>query len=95
VTGIVSSIAFVVPAGTITVDSSDGTGKRYRFMTARPTELATQGFTHGSLKPGDQVTITGILANSGEIADGLITASATTITGPDGRKLFDRAEIPK
>jgi hypothetical protein len=91
VTGIVSSIAFVVPAGTITVDSSDGTGKRYRFMTAGPAELAQQGFTHGSLRLGEQVTITGVLANGGEAVDGLITARATTVTGPDGRKLFDRA----
>jgi hypothetical protein len=93
VTGVVASIAFVTPAGTITVDSTDGTGKRYRFMTAGPAELATQGFTHDSLKPGDQVTITGMPANGGETVDGLITARATTVTGPDGRKLFDRAML--
>jgi hypothetical protein len=93
VTGIVSSIAFVVPDGTITVDSSDGSGKRYRFVTAGPAILAAQGFTHDSLKPGDQVTITGMLANGGETVDGLITARATAITGPDGRKLFDRALV--
>jgi hypothetical protein len=61
VTGIVASIAFVVPEA------------------------------HGSLRVGDQVTITGILANGGETTDGLITARATTITGPDGHKVFDRA----
>lgn len=93
VTGIVSSIAFVAPDGTITVDSSDGTGKRYRFVTAGPAILAAQGFTHDSLRPGEQVTITGVLANGGEADDGLITARATTITGPDGRKLFDRATL--
>jgi hypothetical protein len=93
VTGIVASIAFVTPAGTITVDSSDGTGNRYRFITAGPAELTAQGFTHDSLRPGDQVTITGVPANGGEIDDGLITARATTITGPDGRKLFDRATL--
>jgi len=91
VTGVVASIAFVTPAGTITVDSTDGTGKRYRFFTAGPAETGAQGFTHDSLRPGDQVTITGILANGGQTTDGMITASATKITGPDGRKLFDRA----
>jgi hypothetical protein len=94
VTGTVTSIAFVAPVGTITVESTDGTGKRYRFVTAGPAELAAQGFTHDSLKVGDQVTITGIPANGGETVDGLITARATSITGPDGRKLFDRAALP-
>ncbi len=94
-TGIVSSIAFVTPDGTITIDSSDGTGKRYRFITAGPAILAQQGFTHDSVKPGDQVMITGFLAHGGEAVDGLITGQAMTITGPDGRKLYDRAEIPK
>jgi hypothetical protein len=93
-TGTVSSIAFVVPVGTITVDSSDGSGKRYRFITAGPAELAGQGFTHDSLQPGAQVTISGVLANGGESVDGLITASASTITLSDGRKVFDRAALP-
>jgi hypothetical protein len=95
VTGIVASIAFVTPAGTITVDSNDGSGKRYRFIIAGPAETALQGFTNGSLRVGDQVTITGMPANGGETVDGMITARATTITGPDGRKIFDRAAIPK
>jgi hypothetical protein len=91
VKGIVASIAFVVPEGTITVDSADGTGKRYRFFTAGPAETARQGFTHDSLRVGDMVTITGVLANGGETFNDLITARATTIAGPDGRKIFDRA----
>ncbi len=52
--------------------------------------------TRASLSPGDEVTVTGNLAaGSQTLPDGTIAASALTITRADGRKLFDRAEIPK
>jgi hypothetical protein len=50
--------------------------------------------TRASLNPGDEVTITGILATGGQtLPDGTMAALALTVTRADGKKLFDRAAV--
>lgn len=94
VTGLVVSITFQNPGGVLVVDAKGGDGKRYAFLTASPRETAKQGWDMRSLHPGDEVTVTGILATSGQrLADGTIAASASTVTLSNGQKLFDRAAI--
>jgi hypothetical protein len=92
VKGVISKQTMVFPNGSISVDPMDGTGKRYTFLTASPADLAKQGMTKVSLRPGDQVTVTGVLAMGGQtLGDGTVAARADTITATGGRKLFDRA----
>jgi Family of unknown function (DUF6152) len=91
----VSKVEWVNPNATISVDPKDGSGKRYTFLMASPNMLIKQGMTRVSLKPGDEVTVTGIVSTGGQILpDGTIAASASTITRADGRQLFDRAALP-
>ena len=93
-TGTMFRMDFMNPAAAIFV--KDGTGKRYAFAAAAPAEMTRQGWTRDSARPGDTLTIAGFLATGGQtLPDGTIAASATTITAPDGRKLFDRAAIPQ
>ena len=85
----------VNPNATISVDPKDGSGKRYTFLMASPNMLLKQGMTRVSLKPGDEVTVTGIISTGGQtLPDGTIAASASTVTLSDGRKVFDRAALP-
>jgi hypothetical protein len=96
VKGTVSRVEWFNPQASVSVDSQDGTGKRYTFATAAPNELVRQGSGRDSLKLGDEVTITGLLATGGQtLPDGTIAASATTVTQADGRRVFDRAAIQK
>jgi hypothetical protein len=83
------------PDAAVSVDPKDGSGKRYTFLMASPNQLLKQGMTRVSLKPGDEVTITGVLSTGGQtMPDGTIAASAATITRADGTKLFDRSTLP-
>src|SRR5690242_5914500 len=49
-------------AGMILVQAI-GTSEKYAFSTAGVPAMAKQGFTRFTLKPGDEVIVTGILAN--------------------------------
>jgi tetratricopeptide (TPR) repeat protein len=96
VKGTVSRVEWFNPQASVSVDSQDGIGKRYTFATAAPNELVRQGSGRDSLKLGDEVTITGLLAIGGQtMPDGSIAASANTVTRADGLKVFDRAAIQK
>jgi hypothetical protein len=91
----VFKVEWINPNATVSVDPKDGSGKRYTFLMASPNALVQQGMTRVSLKPGGDVTITGIVSTGGQILpDGTIAASAATVTLPDGRKVFDRAAMP-
>jgi hypothetical protein len=96
VKGVIFRTDFMNPTVAIFVDPQDGTGKRYAFAVASPREMNAQGWARDNAKPGDQLTITGVLAAGGQtLPNGTIAASATTITAADGRKLFDRSAIQK
>jgi hypothetical protein len=88
-------VEWVNPNATISVDPKDGSGKRYTFLMASPNLLIKQGMTRASLKPGDAVTVTGIVSTGGQtLPDGTIAASASSVTLSDGQKVFDRAALP-
>jgi tetratricopeptide (TPR) repeat protein len=94
VKGTAFKVEWINPLVAISVESQDGTGKRYTFATASPNQLVQQGATRASVKLGDEVTITGLLATGGQtMPDGTIAASATTVTRADGRKVFDRSAV--
>lgn len=66
--GTVTKYAFKNPHGTITLNAQAEGGKmqEWRVETTAPVVLARRGWNRNSLKPGDQVTITGWLARDGK-----------------------------
>ena len=83
-------------AGMILVEAI-GTSEKYAFSTAGVPAMAKQGLTRLSLKPGDEVIVTGVLANgSPKIGPGsaYYAARADLITKADGAHVFDRARLP-
>ncbi len=92
--GTVGAVMFANPLGMILVDPGNGT-ERFVFLTAAASEMMKQGFTRTTLKPGDEVIITGIVG--GKVEEGpagsVIGAKAETITLPDGTVVFNRAKI--
>ena len=91
----VFKVEWVNPNATISVDPKDGSGRRYTFLMASPNTLVSLGMTRASLKPGDEVTVTGIVSTGSQtLPDGTIAARASTITLADGRRVFDRAAMP-
>src|SRR5215831_18573886 len=74
-----------------------GTSEKYAFSTAGVPAMAKQGLTRFTLKPGDEVIVTGVLANgSPKIGPGATyyAARADLITKADGAHVFDRARLP-
>jgi hypothetical protein len=58
--------------------------------------MLKQGWTRQTVKAGDQITVSGVLAVDRKmLRPDTFAASATTITLADGRKLFDRAAVQK
>jgi len=83
-------------AGMILVEAI-GTSEKYAFSTAGVPAMAKQGFTRFTLKPGDEVIVTGVLANgSPKIGpgSGFYAARADLITKSDGTHVFDRTRLP-
>jgi tetratricopeptide (TPR) repeat protein len=90
ITGVIAKMEMRNPGGSITIDSRDGSGKRYAFLTAGASELFRRGLTMRAIQLGTEVTVEGLLAAGGQaLADGALAASATTITLPDGRKFCE------
>lgn len=80
-------------SGILLVDSTDG--KRYAFSTARVPYMAKQGFTRFAMRPGEQVTVNGVLATANaNTAPEFAAARADVILKADGTPLFDRAKLP-
>ncbi len=67
VTGTVTDFQFVNPHVLISVDTKDPSGKveKWEGELTSPNHLARAGWTKSTLKPGDQVTLTGGPAKSG------------------------------
>ncbi len=65
--GTISSIQWMNPHATINIDVNDTTGKAQKYIveSVSPLGLSRRGWTKDSLKPGDQITVTGNLSQNG------------------------------
>ena len=91
-TGVVTKIEWTNPHAHFYMDVTDASGKvvNWNFELASPNVLVRNGWSRKSIKPGDQVSVTGIGAK-----DSSNYGSASVITFPDGHKLnFLSAEEP-
>jgi hypothetical protein len=85
VSGIVTGFNWSNPHACLYVDEKDETGKvtSWSFEMGSPGGLIRRGWRKAELKRGDHVTLEGYGAK-----DGSNKANASTVTMPDGRKLF-------
>jgi hypothetical protein len=85
VSGTVTAFKWTNPHAWLYVEGTDSSGKtnKWSFEMGSPGGLLHRGWKKLELKKGDQITIEGFGAK-----DGSNTANATTVTMPDGRKLF-------
>lgn len=65
--GTVTSIQWMNPHTTIDIQVNDAAGKtqKYTVESVSPLGLSRNGWTKDSLKPGDQITVTGNLSKNG------------------------------
>jgi hypothetical protein len=85
VTGTVTEFKWINPHAWLYVKGRDQDGKvtSWSFEMGAPGGLISRGWKKGELKAGDQITVEGFGAKNGKNV-----ANATTVTLPDGRKLF-------
>ena len=85
VSGTVTAFNWTNPHAWLYVDETDETGKvtSWGFEMGSPGGLTRRGWKKAELKKGDRVALEGFGAK-----DGSNKANATTVTLPDGRKLF-------
>ena len=85
VSGTVLRFTWTNPHAWLYVDGMDESGKTstWSFEMGSPGGLLHRGWKREELKKGDQVTVEGYRAK-----DGRNLANASTVTLPDGRKLF-------
>jgi hypothetical protein len=85
VSGTVTRFRWSNPQTWLDIDGKDASGKaaKWGFEMGSPGGLTRRGWKQTELKTGDPVTVEGFAAK-----DGSNLANATTITLPDGRKLF-------
>jgi hypothetical protein len=85
VSGTVTKFEWINPHAWLYVDGKDESGKvtSWSFEMGSPNGLIHRGWRRTELKKGDQVTVEGFGAK-----DGNNIANASTVTLPDGRKLF-------
>ncbi|MBV9772052.1 MAG: hypothetical protein JOZ32_20940 [Bryobacterales bacterium] len=85
VSGTVLRFTWTNPHARLYVDGTDESGKAstWSFEMGSPGGLLHRGWKREELKKGDQVTVEGYRAK-----DGRNLANASTVTLPDGRKLF-------
>ena len=70
----------------INVPGPDGKLVNWNLELASPNYLKRAGWSSGSLKEGDEVTVEGAMARSGANM-----ANASTVTFPDGTRVFARS----
>lgn len=65
--GIVTSVKWMNPHAEINIDVSEQTGRAEKYIveSVSPLGLSRLGWTKDSLKPGDQITVTGNLSKNG------------------------------
>ncbi|HEY8520535.1 MAG TPA: DUF6152 family protein [Gammaproteobacteria bacterium] len=85
VTGIVSKVEWTNPHARFYVEAEDENGERvtWDFELTTPNLLMRKGWKRDSLKPGDEVTVTGWRARNAPHV-----GNAASVTLKDGRKLF-------
>lgn len=86
--GTVTKVEWTNPHARFYVDVTDAGGKvvNWNFELASPNYLKRAGWSSGSLKEGDEVTVEGSLARSGANM-----ANARLVTFPDGTRVFARS----
>ena len=73
----------------------NGGAEKYAFSTAGVPAMAKQGFSRLTMRPGEEVIVTGVLATGGQkIGPGFTAARADLITKSDGNRVFDRTRLP-
>jgi hypothetical protein len=75
----------------LVLHAADGPAK-YAFSTAPTPEMSRQGFTRFSLHPGEEITVTGLLAQGGQKLEDYAAARADRIATADGKTLYTRAQ---
>jgi hypothetical protein len=85
VSGTVTAFEWTNPHAWLRVEATDeaGTITRWAFEMGSPGGLTRRGWKPEELKKGDRVTVAGYAAKNGSNV-----ANASTVTLPDGRKLF-------
>ena len=83
--GTVTKFDWVNPHSRLFLDVKDDSGKvtAWEFETGNPTSMQRNGWKRDTLKPGDQVVVTGFRAK-----DGANIAAATTVSTTDGKRLL-------
>jgi hypothetical protein len=91
----VASVVWPERAAGMIVVEVVGASEKYAFSTAGVPAMAKQGLSRFTLKPGDEIIVTGLLANGNlKIGPGFNAARADLITRIDGTRLFDRTQLP-
>src|SRR5262249_16424550 len=90
VRGRITMASFPVPgsSGMIIVQSDTG---KYVFLTAPTRDLAKQGLSRFSVSPGQELKVTGTRAK--DKLDDFILPRGDAIATPDGKTLFNRADL--
>ncbi len=85
VTGTVTTFKWINPHAWLYIDGTDERGKitKWSFEMGSPGGLTSRGWKKTDVQVGDHITIEGFGAKNGKKV-----ANATTVTLPDGRKLF-------
>jgi hypothetical protein len=102
--GKVTMMQWSNPQALLIVDGTDG--NKWGFTLASPNMMLRGGMNKNSVKLGEQVLISGVLAKGtveacpaplpngcAALQNGALHASATVITGADGTTLFDRIKM--
>ena len=86
--GVVTKIEWTNPHARFYIDVKDEAGKtaNWNLELASPNYLKRAGWSSGSLKQGDEVTVEGSMARSGANM-----ANARLVTFPDGTRVFARS----
>jgi hypothetical protein len=85
VSGTVTAFKWINPHAWLYVNGTEASGKitKWTFEMGSPGGLTARGWKRTDLEAGDHITIEGFGAKNGKKV-----ANATTVTLPDGRKLF-------
>jgi hypothetical protein len=72
----------------------NGGSEKYAFSTAGVPAMAKQGFSRFTMRPGEEIIVTGVLAKRDlKIGPGFTAARADLITKSDGSRVFDRTRL--
>jgi tetratricopeptide (TPR) repeat protein len=88
VTGKVTRLVFSNPVSSMTVDGPAG----HVFALPAFGDMMKQAFNKTTLKLGDQVQVSGVLAAEGQVIDGAL-ASRADLVAVNGATVFDRSKL--